>query len=78
MVDESAIRTRAYLMWEADGKPDGRSDHYWSLAYAEAAKPKRAASRAKAAPEKKTAAKKPASKKAAARKPAAAKAKKKK
>ena len=29
---EDAIRQRAYLMWEADGKPDGMSDHYWHRA----------------------------------------------
>lgn len=79
-VDEEAVRTRAYLMWEADGKPDGLSDHYWSLAYAEAVpdKPKRSAARAKAAPETKSAVKKPAGKKSAARKPAVEKPKKKK
>jgi hypothetical protein len=49
-VSEDAVRTRAYLMWEADGRPFGRDDHYWSLATAEmaaagaaAGKPKRAA-----------------------------------
>jgi hypothetical protein len=48
-VSEDAVRTRAYLMWEADGRPFGRDDHYWGLATAEmaaaagAGKPKRAA-----------------------------------
>lgn len=48
---EDAIRTRAYLMWEADGRPDGRAEHYWGLAAAEmtafaAAAPQRAAASA--------------------------------
>ena len=52
--DTEAVRTRAYLMWEADGRPDGAADHYWSLAAAEltpgpAARPKRAAAGAAAA-----------------------------
>ena len=29
---ESDIRHRAYLLWEADGKPDGRDDEYWHRA----------------------------------------------
>lgn len=52
---DDAIRTRAYLMWEADGRPDGHAEHYWDRASAEltpAAKPRRsAATRAPAAPE---------------------------
>lgn len=54
-LSEDAIRTRAYLMWEADGKPFGNDAHYWTLALAELsppAKPKRAAASSKA-PEKK-------------------------
>ena len=46
-----AIRTRAYLLWEADGRPFGRDDHYWGLAAAELiapAKPKAAAAKATA------------------------------
>ena len=38
MVSEDAIRQRAYFMWEADGRPDGGHDHYWSRAHAEATK----------------------------------------
>ena len=38
IISEEAIRQRAYYMWEADGRPDGRGDHYWSLAHAEATK----------------------------------------
>ena len=26
------VRVRAYLMWEADGKPDGQEDLYWHRA----------------------------------------------
>lgn len=36
MVSEDAIRQRAYYMWEADGRPDGQHDHYWSRAHHEA------------------------------------------
>lgn len=31
-LNEDAIRQRAYLMWEADGRPDGMADHYWMKA----------------------------------------------
>jgi hypothetical protein len=54
-LSEDAVRTRAYLMWEADGRPFGRDDHYWQLALSEitavvaADKPKRAAATAVAA-----------------------------
>lgn len=36
IVSEDAIRQRAYFMWEADGRPEGRGDHYWHLAHEEA------------------------------------------
>ena len=26
------IRERAYLLWEAEGRPDGRADEYWHRA----------------------------------------------
>ncbi|HEY9010067.1 MAG TPA: DUF2934 domain-containing protein, partial [Devosia sp.] len=51
-LSEDAIRQRAYLMWEADGRPDGMSDHYWhkaSSAPDESAKPKVKATAAKIA-----------------------------
>ena len=35
-VGEDAIRQRAYYLWEADGRPEGRGDHYWHLAHDEA------------------------------------------
>ncbi len=35
---EEAIRRRAYYLWEADGRPEGRGDYYWHLACAEAAR----------------------------------------
>ncbi|MCR6671508.1 DUF2934 domain-containing protein [Devosia ginsengisoli] len=38
LLSEEAIRDRAYFMWEADGRPDGGHDHYWSRAHAEATK----------------------------------------
>ncbi len=74
-VDENAVRDRAYLMWEADGRPDGRSEHYWGLAYAEATAPKRkrAAASGKAAGAKAAGAKPVAAKSA---KPAKSKKKK--
>ena len=49
---DDAVRNRAYLMWEADGRPDGFAEHYWGAASAAllsevaAAKPKRAAAKA--------------------------------
>lgn len=36
MVNEDAIRQRAYFLWEADGRPDGSGEHYWTLAHHEA------------------------------------------
>jgi Protein of unknown function (DUF2934) len=30
--DEDAIRRRAYELWEADGRPDGRDEEYWHRA----------------------------------------------
>ena len=36
IVSDDAIRQRAYYLWEADGRPDGRGDHYWQLAHEEA------------------------------------------
>jgi hypothetical protein len=32
---EEHIRTRAYLLWEADGCAHGRDDHYWREAIAQ-------------------------------------------
>jgi hypothetical protein len=29
---DERVRVRAYLMWEADGKPDGEADLYWHRA----------------------------------------------
>ncbi len=42
---DAAVQARAYQLWEADGRPHGRAEHYWHLAKAEAApaKPKRKA-----------------------------------
>jgi hypothetical protein len=36
IVSDDAIRQRAYFMWEADGRPEGRGEHYWHLAHEEA------------------------------------------
>src|SRR5262245_16095472 len=35
VTDEDAIRRRAYALWEADGRPDGRNDEYWHRAESE-------------------------------------------
>jgi hypothetical protein len=37
-VSDEAIQKRAYYLWEADGRPEGRGDHYWHLASQEAHK----------------------------------------
>jgi len=29
MITEQQIRERAFHLWEADGRPHGRADHYW-------------------------------------------------
>lgn len=29
---EHRIRLRAYLMWEVEGRPEGRADEYWHRA----------------------------------------------
>lgn len=31
-LNDDDIRARAHRLWEADGRPDGQSDHYWFLA----------------------------------------------
>ncbi len=33
-MSDDAIRQRAYLMWEADGRPEGMAEHYWMRAAA--------------------------------------------
>lgn len=33
--DEATIRTRAYFLWERDGRPEGRADAHWRAARAE-------------------------------------------
>jgi hypothetical protein len=34
VVDEDTIRTRAYFLWETDGRPEGRADEFWHAAEA--------------------------------------------
>jgi hypothetical protein len=63
--NEDAIRQRAYLMWEADGRPDGQAEHYWLKASEAPVKKLKAAAAKAAAPAVKA---KPA--KAAAKAPA--------
>ncbi|HEY0183047.1 MAG TPA: DUF2934 domain-containing protein [Rhodopila sp.] len=33
-LSEQRTRTKAYQLWEAAGRPDGRSDEFWRLAEA--------------------------------------------
>lgn len=35
MVAEHEIRTRSYLLWEAEGRPQGRDMEFWFLAKAQ-------------------------------------------
>ena len=35
-LSNEAIAQRAYYLWEADGRPEGRSEHYWQMALTEA------------------------------------------
>jgi hypothetical protein len=35
-LSNEAISQRAYYLWEADGRPEGRSEHYWQMALTEA------------------------------------------
>jgi hypothetical protein len=30
--NERLIRDKAYELWQADGGPEGKADHYWHLA----------------------------------------------
>jgi len=51
MDTDGPIRTRAYAIWEAEGRPNGRDLDHWLQAEAENGKPRRrapAAPRAKA------------------------------
>lgn len=32
---EDRVQRRAYALWEADGRPEGRSEHHWRQARAE-------------------------------------------
>ena len=34
-VNEAHVRDRAYWLWEADGRPEGRAEEYWQRALAE-------------------------------------------
>lgn len=29
---DAAVRDTAYFLWEQDGRPEGRADHYWMKA----------------------------------------------
>ncbi len=32
MIDENAIRERAYELWELQGRPEGEEEHFWRQA----------------------------------------------
>ncbi|MCB9687184.1 MAG: DUF2934 domain-containing protein [Alphaproteobacteria bacterium] len=34
-IGEDDVRTRAYVLWDADGRPDDRADEHWLRAEAE-------------------------------------------
>lgn len=68
---EDAIRHRAYLLWEADGRPEGMADHYWMKASESAAPKATKPAKEKPAPAKPKAAKAAPKVKAAAAKVAA-------
>lgn len=85
-ISDDAIRDRAYLIWEREGRPHGRDYEHWVQAQIElaaesrrngtaepAAPARKAAAKAKTAVVKKPAAKAPAKPRAAAGKAAKAK-----
>ena len=37
MINDNAIRVRSYLIWEREGRPQGRSAEHWMLAKTELA-----------------------------------------
>ena len=39
-LDEEEVRSTAYFLWEQDGRPDGRDDHYWWAALEKIARQK--------------------------------------
>jgi Protein of unknown function (DUF2934) len=59
-VTDEDIQVRAYHLWEADGRPEGKHDHYWHVASKEMkAAPAKANGAKKAAPAKAAKAAKP-------------------
>ena len=41
-LDEEEVRTTAYFLWEADGRPEGNGEHYWWAAVEKIARAKAA------------------------------------
>ena len=37
IADESRVRERAYLIWEAEGRPEGKAAEHWTRALKEVA-----------------------------------------
>lgn len=39
-IDQEEVRSTAYFLWEQDGRPDGRDEHYWWAALEKIARQK--------------------------------------
>lgn len=39
IADEARVRERAYLIWEAEGRPDGKATEHWTRAIKEITSP---------------------------------------
>ena len=40
VLDEEEVRLTAYFLWEQDGRPEGREEHYWWAALEKIARQK--------------------------------------
>jgi Protein of unknown function (DUF2934) len=45
--EEQTVRERAYAIWEAEGRPEGRDAEHWQMAHAEFEREKSAPNAAK-------------------------------
>jgi hypothetical protein len=45
--EEQTVRERAYAIWEAEGRPEGRDAEHWQMALAEFEREKKAPNTAK-------------------------------
>jgi hypothetical protein len=71
-IPEGAIRVRAYLLWESDGRLHGRDAHYWSEALGQLQSEAAVTQESPVADKAKVSGAKPVSKQASTEKPAAA------